>query len=158
MHGKMSRRLISQMRIWLLSSRVICMRLLRSFSALRLTLFQRCNVAARFCESNPLISASPPSIRRAQLLGCPLSWRDQRTVSLHQNHPLLPCLPVRVFGVHIPLLSPIMSPEICLRSIHSSDVFQGSLYLFKKARLISKSQSGHHRSRALILKIMVHIR
>ena len=34
-----------------------------------------------------------------------------------------------------------MSPEVCLKSIHSSDVFQGSLYLLKKARLTPRSQS-----------------
>lgn len=40
------------------------------------------------------------------------------------------------------LLSLIISPEICLGIIQSPDVFRGSLYLVKKAKLTPKPQTG----------------
>ena len=40
----------------------------------------------------------------------------------------------------MPLMSLVISPELCLGSIHSSDVFQGSRYLLIKARLTPKSR------------------
>ena len=54
---------------------------------------QKCHVVTRLGEPDTLLPARPPGIRRTQFFGRALSGSHQYTVSLHQIHSLLPCLP-----------------------------------------------------------------
>ena len=87
--------------------------------------------------------------KQARKAAVPNQWFPipASTISVGLEDPEDDDGPDRYFGWYVfsesmlPLLNQITSLETCLGSYHSSDVFQGSLYALKQARLTPKPQS-----------------